>query len=162
MAQVLKLTRDVNNGQIIAAEIDSLRIADLRSVVQNLQSGSLQATITANFTEVLIEDGVVGPIPAPAMSLTFQPGTAAGSTKVTISEGLPSGASFKYTLLTAPVVPPMIGDDAEQLLGTLTTYTQGTDIIADPGMIVAMTIIDSAGGFVKFTQHTLSVGDVTV
>jgi len=160
MAQVLTLTRNPNTNQIVAAKIDSLIIEDLRGIMQNLQTGALQATITANFTEVTVIEGTVGPIPAPPMVITFAPGVTTGTTVATISEGLPSGASFKYALKTSKVPTPMVGDNATTALGTLTTYVQGSPITADPGMVVAMAIVDAGDGILKLTQHTLTVAEV--
>lgn len=151
---VLNLVKAAD-GTIISASIDDKKLDEFVRVQQTLNGGELQATLVANFGEIVVTDQVL--VSAPAIVPVFGVGSISGSTKATIAIPAGAGNHFTYKVVESANATPSVGD----LITGSTTYVPGNDITGvTTGKIVLLYELDANNKVVKYVAHTLIAGDI--
>jgi hypothetical protein len=91
--------------------------------------------------------------PATALTVTFAPGVAVGTTKATITPGV--GNSLRYRLTLAALTA-----NANSYPSAGTTYTSGEDIHCVAGQYLNIYELNNYQRVVKFISHLLISGDI--
>ena len=143
------------DGTIVSASIDDKKLDEFVRVQQTLNGGELQATLVANFGEIVVTDQVL--VSAPAIVPVFGVGSISGSTLATIAIAAGAGNHFTYKVVDSANVTPSVGD---VITGT-TTYVPGNDITGvTAGKIVLLYELDASNKVVKYVSHLLVTGDI--
>ncbi len=150
----LKITTDAS-GKVVKVMVDDKVIENVSDVSQNLYRGTLVATIKATFDSITVTEQAG--TPAPALTVAFEAGSVAGSTKAIITGEAGSGNHFAYAVADATQDTPNVGDT----VSGVTTYMSGNNITGvTAGKSVAVYELTSANEVVKFTAHTLIEGEI--
>ena len=143
------------DGTIVSASIDDKNLDEFVRVQQTLNGGELQATLVANFGEIVVTDQVL--VSAPAIVPVFGVGSISGSTLATIAIAAGAGNHFTYKVVDSANATPSVGD---VITGT-TTYVPGNDITGvTAGKIVLLYELDASNKVVKYVSHLLVTGDI--
>lgn len=152
----LKLTKN-EQGEIITAAIDDNLVPGFTSVTSTLSRGKMDTVIKAEFDEVIIEQYVPGPTPAPELSATFAAGSVEDSTKATISTIDERGNRFAYKVSDEEVATPNVGE----IVADTTVYNSGDNITnVEADKYVALYELTRANEVVHFLCHKLTASEV--
>jgi len=150
----LNITTDTD-GKITEVKIDDKVIDNASDVTQTLVRGELVATIKATFGNITVTEQ--SGTPAPSLTVTFEAGTVAGSTKATITDTVGDGDHFAYIVGSSTQSTPNIGD---AIVGS-TTYVSGNNITGVvEGNSVAIYELTADNKAVKFIAHTLIAANI--
>lgn len=152
---VLNITTNAS-GKVVTLSVDNKVIDNVSEVSQGFYRGALVATIKANFDSITVTEQPV-PVPAPALTVAFSPGSVTGSTQCTITEEASEGNHFAYAITDEMPETPNV----DAVVSGVSNYTSALNILnVTPGKCVSIYELTSTNNVVKFTAHLIVADEI--